>query len=547
MSGRSIKQWSAFLAVMVLVLLSGPTGLARTPDDVVVMGMSIDDMVSLDPAETFEFTGAEIIGNLYERLVTIDLEDPTQLIGGAAQSWSQSADGLVTRFRMRPDALFASGNPVTAQDAAWSLRRVIRLNKSPAFILAQFGFTPENVEELIYAESDDVLVIRTRSAFAPTFLLSCLTSGIGSVVDRKTVMAHAVDGDLGHAWLRKHSAGSGAFVLAAWRSKEYVILEANPLYRQGGPEIQKMIVQHIGETATQRLMLEKGDIDIARGLTPDQVAGIRDNPQVEVILSPKSKLYYMGLNQTHGPLADPKVRQALRYLIDYQKLAQTVMRERGKTHQTVVPEGIFASLDAQPFSFDPAKARALLAEAGYRQGFDVQMDSYGAIAEDLAQAIQASFAQANIRVEIIPGDRKQILTKYRARNHQIFLGEWGSDYLDPHSNIDAFAANRDNRHDAVFRTLAWRNNWRDPELTSMVLAGIHRADPEKRAEQYETIQKRILMDSPFIILFQGVDVIVSRRTVSGIKWGPSFDTNFYHHVRKTDKNPGPQAVQQDQR
>ena len=545
MSGQSIKQsaWRTTLLVMVgWVFLTTTTTLARTPDDVVVMGMSIDDIVSLDPAETFEFTGAEIIGNLYERLVTIDPEDPTKLIGGAAQSWSQSADGLVTRFQMRPNTLFASGHPVTAQDAAWSLQRVIKLNKSPAFILAQFGFTPENVEKLIYAESDDILVIRTRIAFAPTFLLSCLTSGIGSVLDRKTVLVHAVNDDLGHAWLRQHSAGSGPFVLMAWRSKEYVILEDNPLYRQGGPEIQRIIIQHIGETATQRLMLDKGDIDIARSLTPDQVAGIKHDPMINVTVSPKSKLYYMALNQTHSALANSQVRQALRYLIDYQKLAQTVMRERGKAHQTIVPEGIFASLDVQPYHFDLTKAKALLAEAGYAEGFDVQMDSYGAIAEDLAQAIQASFAKANIRVEIIPGDRKQILTKYRARNHQIFLGEWGSDYLDPHSNIDAFAANRDNSYDAVFQTLAWRNHWRNPELTSMVLAGIHVADPEKRAQIYETIQKRILIDSPFIILFQGVDVIVSREIVSGIQWGPSFDTNLYHHVRKIGNNSDSQAV-----
>ncbi len=547
MSQLSIKRSAftiSYAAMIGLMMLSASAVPARTPDDVVVMGMSIDDIVSLDPAETFEFTGAEITGNLYERLVTIDLENPTRVIGGAARSWSHSADGLVTRFQMRPDALFASGRRVSAKDAAWSLQRVIRLNKSPAFILAQFGLTPDNVEKLIYAENDDILVIRTQTAFSPTFLLSCLTSGIGSILDRETVLAHETDGDLGHAWLKKHSAGSGPFVLAAWRPKEYVILEANQLYRQGKPDIQRLIIQHIGETATQRLMLEKGDIDIARGLTPDQVAGIKDNPMIQVTISPKSKLYYIALNQTHHALANPKVRRALRYLIDDQELARTVIRERGHAHQTIVPEGIFSSLDAHPYRFDLARAKALLAEAGYDQGFDVEMDAYGAIAEDLAQAVQASFAKANIRVEIIPGDRKQILTKYRARNHQIFIGEWGSDYLDPHSNIDAFAANRDNGHDAVFRTLAWRNHWRDPELTSLALAGIHVTEPEKRAEIYQMIQKRVLIDSPFIILFQGTDVIVSHRRVSGFRWGPSFDTNFYHHARKTGQNPQSKAAQQ---
>ena len=187
------------------------TSRAAAPDDVLVMAKRIDDIISLDPAEVFEFTGAEVIANIYDRLVTFDVNDVSRLEGGAAQSWKISGDGKTYRFVMRPNMRFASGNPVTAIDAAWSLQRVIQLGLSPAFILAQFGLTEENVEARVRAEDTMTLVIETDRAYAPSFLLYCLTAGVGSVLDRELVLAHEKDGDLGHEWLKQASAGSGPF------------------------------------------------------------------------------------------------------------------------------------------------------------------------------------------------------------------------------------------------------------------------------------------------------------------------------------------------
>ena len=133
---------------------------------------------------------------------------------------------------------FASGNPVTAIDAAWSLQRVIQLGLSPAFILAQFGLTEENVEARVRAEDTMTLVIETDRAYAPSFLLYCLTAGVGSVLDRELVLAHEKDGDLGHEWLKQASAGSGPFSLIRWHANEYVILEGDSGYWRGGPAMR---------------------------------------------------------------------------------------------------------------------------------------------------------------------------------------------------------------------------------------------------------------------------------------------------------------------
>ena len=118
-----------------LISFVANTALAETPRDVVVMARQIDDIVSLDPQESFEFSGEEALGNVYDRLILPNLKDPTDIKGDLAESWSTSEDGLTTTFKMVQGRKFASGNPVTAEDAAFTLQRAVILNKAPAFIV----------------------------------------------------------------------------------------------------------------------------------------------------------------------------------------------------------------------------------------------------------------------------------------------------------------------------------------------------------------------------------------------------------------------------
>src|SRR5918993_2802687 len=189
---------------------------AETPKDGLVLADFIDDMISLDPAEVFEFSAAEIQAQIYDRLVTYPPDDVSKLEGLIAESWTVSDDGLQVTFKIRPGITFHSGNPLTAQDVAYSIQRVVKLNLSPGFILTQFGFTPENMAETIKATDDATLVLTLDKPYAPTFLLYCLTAGVGSVVDSKLVREHEQDGDMGHGWLKTNSAGSGPFKLRAW-------------------------------------------------------------------------------------------------------------------------------------------------------------------------------------------------------------------------------------------------------------------------------------------------------------------------------------------
>ena len=201
------------------------------------MGMRIDDIITLDPAEVFELSAGEIIANIYDRVMMFEPEDLTTLVGGVVESWQISDDGKTITFKMRDGLSFHSGNPVRAQDAVYSLQRVVKLNKTPAFIFTQFGWNADNVDDLIQVIDDKNFSITIVEDFSPGLVLNALSAGVGSVVDMKLVEENAVDGDMGYAWLKNNSAGSGAFSLQEWKSNESVTLNANPKYRHGEPAI----------------------------------------------------------------------------------------------------------------------------------------------------------------------------------------------------------------------------------------------------------------------------------------------------------------------
>lgn len=220
---------AALLASAVAMAIA-PAARAETPADTLVVAHTIDDIISLDPAQSFEFSGNDVNNNTYDRLVDFDPMDPDAgFRPSLAESWKVAEDGLSITFTLRQDVTFHSGNPLRAEDAAWSLQRAVKLDKTPAFILTQFGLTADNVDEMITFDGD-TLTLTMDQPYAPTFVLNCLTANIASVVDKEAVLANEVDGDLGNAWLNTNEAGSGAYVLAAWRPNEVVQLTANETY-----------------------------------------------------------------------------------------------------------------------------------------------------------------------------------------------------------------------------------------------------------------------------------------------------------------------------
>ncbi|MEO1091859.1 MAG: ABC transporter substrate-binding protein [Pseudomonadota bacterium] len=534
--GVGWRTWSRTLAGIGIAagVLLGIAVQAATPPNMLVMGTRLDDIITLDPAEVFEFSGAEVTANIYDRITMYEPENLTELVGGVVESWEIADDGKVITFKMRPGLTFHSGNPVRPEDAVYSLRRVVKLNKTPSFIVTQFGWTPENVDELVRVVDDEHFQIEITEDFSPGLVLNALSAGVGSVVDELEVEAHAVDDDMGYGWLKNNSAGSGAFKLVSWNANESVVLEHNPDYRHGAPAMERVILRHVPEPAAQRLLLEQGDIDIARTLTPDQVKGLAGNADLVLENFPKATLLYVAANASVPELSDPKVWEALKYLIDYDGMATSFLEGQYIPHQSFWGSGLWASADAKPYTLDVEKGKALLAEAGYPDGFSMTIDSLNTSPYmEMAESIQSTFADAGITAEIVPQDGSALWPKYRARRHQLILARWGPDYLDPHSNADSFASNPDNSPEAgLTGVLAWRNAWDDPEITAMTAAARSELDLDKRKALYEELQLRHQTNSPFAVIVQQNEQVVGRAGVEGFVSGPSFDLVFYRNVTK---------------
>lgn len=527
------KRVGAWITATLAALLLTVQAHAAPPKDTFVMAKDISDLITLDPAEVFELSGGEIIANIYDRLMMYEPEDLTTLVGGVAESWEVTDGGKTIIFTLRPGQTFHSGNAVTAEDVVFSLRRVVKLNKTPAFIVTQFGWNPENVDDLIVVDGDKVKITITEE-FSPALVLNALSAGIASVVDKKTVMEHEVDGDLGYAWLKSNSAGSGAFSLKTWKANELVTLEAHAGYRHGAPGVKRVIVRHVAEPSAQRLLVEKGDVDIARNLTPDQIAGIAGNDSLTVSADPKGTLMYMAANAADPILGKPKVSQALHYLVDYEGMVNSFLAGQYKIHQAAWPGGLWGALDETPFKLDVEKAKGLLAEAGYADGFEIRIDTLNASPfPEVAQSIQATLAQAGIKAEIVTSEGKTLWPMYRARKHQLILARWSPDYTDPHSNIDAFAHNPDNRLEAKLTgVLAWRNAWQDEAMNAKVVAARNELDVTKREGMYHDIQRVLQQDGPYTIMFQQTEQTVRQKNVDGFVSGSNFDLVFYRNVTK---------------
>lgn len=167
---------------------------AATPQDTLVVVSSLEGIISLDPAESFETVSSANLVNLYQRPVAPDRAAPQKLAPDAAGSWQAGADGRSLTFTLKPQQRFASGNPLRPEDVIFSLVRAVKLNKAPSFILGEFGWTPDNVEQQLKKVGDNRVQLRWPANIGSELALRLLTANVASIVDEKLLNEHAQQG-----------------------------------------------------------------------------------------------------------------------------------------------------------------------------------------------------------------------------------------------------------------------------------------------------------------------------------------------------------------
>jgi len=517
---------AACVAAITAIGVAGNAQAARK--DVLVIGMATSDLISLDPAKAFEFSGVGIITQVYDRLLDFPPGHYDVPKASLATSWTVSPNGRVWTFKLRKDALFHSGNPVTADDVVYSFKRVVTLKDQPSFILTQFGITPDSLRAI----DKHTVQITLDKQYAGGIFLACLSAGVASIVDSKVVKAHErktdkyPDGDMGLTWLSTHSAASGSFVLPQWAKNERVVLDANTKHWGNVPKVKRVVIKEINEATSRRLQVEKGDLDIAWGMLPDQVKALQGKPGIKIDKFPGTLIYYIGINVSKGPLADKRVRQALRYAVDYKGIIDDIMGGAGKQINTFIPEG-FAGYNGKILYHENfAKARELLKQAGYANGFEAEIDTGDQTPNpELAQAVQASFAKIGVKLRINRLVSAQLWPKYRAQKHQLILARWGPDYSDPHTNAQPFA-------DYTAHQLAWRNAYYNDTTAELIKKAGSEMDQAKRMALYNQANDIIQKDGPYIFLFQPLNQYAVRDNIAGFYPPPSFSLWRLYTVSK---------------
>ncbi len=506
------------LSFGVTFLAGTMTGAAAQEERVLVIGHA-EFTDSLDPARAFSTTAFIVHRATYDSLVTYPDDSVATIEPNMATSWEVSDDGTVYTFTLRDDVVFSNGDPLTAGDVAFSLNRLQRIKGNPSFL----------AETIQSAEADgDYSVVITLIRPDPT-LLARLVNTTFSITNADEVRAaggmdaeDAAASDAAEAWLNSHSAGTGPYILESWTRQVETVLVRNPNYWGEAPYFDRVVIANLPEAATQKVALESGDISLALDLTPDQLPDLRENPDIEVWQGASTNLHYLMMNQDPeigGPLSNPRVQLAVRYALDYEGYVDLW---GGTVPASVIPPGFFAAYGPdRAFQRDLARARELLTEAGYPDGFETTLHypswTFGGANWDTnAQKLQADLAEVGIRVNLSPGEVGVKFEEYRAGNEGFGYWFWHPDYIDP-GNYLAFLPGQ---------ILGLRARWTDANADSAILELRDRAlvelDPETRIEIFAAIQDYLREQGPWApFLFSGAQAAY-RKDIAGYVYHPQW-------------------------
>jgi peptide/nickel transport system substrate-binding protein len=515
------------LAGLVLALGIAAPSAADAAEKTLVVGSSFI-IKSLDPGRTIETTSNMINHSVYDSLVTFDGEDLTTPKPSLATDWKISDEGKTYTFHLRRNVKFGSGNPLTSADVKWSLDRVKNLKNNPAFFL--------NSVDDVLAPDPATVVLRLR---APNpALLPILASSSLAALDSKLLMqkggdasTNAKDRDKAESFLHSQSAGTGAYVLERYVPDQEVVLVKNPTHWRGAPKLDRIVIRNITEPATQKLQLERGDLDIATGLDQDQMKALRSAAGVMTKTSPAATTFYLLMNnnpQIGGPFANPKVQQAVRYALDYDGIL--AMAGPGAVRLAgVIPTTFPGSLDPrQAVRTDRDKAKALLREANLGEvkgAITYASDStiWGVQMNLLAQKVQADLAAVGIAIALNGLPRTTALQLYRDGKNQLGVWSWAADYPDG-QNFLVYAPGR---------TVGKRAGWpaeaspEARELAQLAADAETEADPGKGAALYRKFEERLAQVGPYAPLFQPAVPYAFRANVQGVTFNSVWGVDFW--------------------
>ena len=458
------------------------------------------DPPTLDPHLTTDATSAQIIVEVFGGLVTIDSE--LNVVSDLAESWDISPDGLVYTFRIRPDATFHNGKPVTAEDVRWSLERATDpLTEAPN--VDQYLGDIVGVDAKLQGNALEISGVRVINEHtveitideSKSFFLAKMTYPTAFVLDQENIEANP------KSWFREPN-GTGPFKMSEYKVGETLILSRHDGYHLGAAKLAE--VEMILSGGTSMLMYENDEIDIAGvGLSDlDRLLDPTHSLNSELLqASPSFSVQYIGLNVDEPPLDDLNVRKALNLAIDKREIATIVLGDQVVPATGILPPGFpgFNS-SVSGYEFDPEEAKRLLLASKYGDDLEnmppitiTTPGSFGAnVSLDMEVILAMWEKNLGIKTEFQQTEFATFLKDLHKGRFQMFDIGWIADYPDPENFLDIlFYSDSSNNH----------TNYNNPDVDALLEQARIERDETMRFSIYNEVEQTILDDAPWIPLW----------------------------------------------
>ena len=522
---RARKIITTVLAFIMVALLL-PACRNRSETFVIVLDSKIS---TLDPI------GSPVVDAASERIRAVVFNslvkknEKFDYIPDVASDIKRSDDGLTYTFTLHDGVTFQDGRPLTSADVKYTIDAVLASSSGKA--AGFFEGTKENKQSYVTAiEAPDpkTVIIRLRKPWLP--LLSNLVP-IG-IVPKDSAASQ-----------KDHPLGTGPYKFVSYDSAQGIVnLEANPNYWEGAPQIKTLRVRVIEDASALQGELRSGSVTLVpqpTNLTPDTIKALGNDPKLQVTQSPGANVNYLGFNTEKAPLDNVKVRQAIAYAIDRETIIHDLLLGQAKIAHSILPEESWAFSPGQTYSYDPAKAKQLLDEAGFRDPdgdgpqmrlktpINFKISSSSAATRQYVDVIRDYLQKVGIPVEIETMETNTLLEKLRLGDFQMTTLRWVGGNQDPIFLKDIFVSTEIPSQDRPGRN---RSRYKNPELDTILNQAVNEADREKAVVLYRQAQDIISRDLPMLPLWYPANMVIASKNVGNIKLDGSGDWNFVRNL-----------------
>ncbi len=474
------------------------------------------DAVSLDPSVVTDSESENVSQSILETLVTFE-EGKTTVAPLLATEWQESEDGLTYTFNLREGVKFQDGTDFNAEAVVYNFERWMNSGDDKFAVYSSVfgGFKGDETHTLESIKAIDEYTVEFKlKSVLPTFLKSLALTPF-------SISSPAAIEKFGEEY-GSNPVGTGPFVFQEWKRNERVVLNKNEDYwLEGYPKLNQVIFRTIPDNSARLNALLSGEVDMIDGVDPGNIAQVEGDENLQLITRPSLNIGYLGLTVTREPLNNKLVRQALNYAVDKEGMVEAFFGGQASAAKNPIPpavEGYNDEIEAYPY--DPEKAKALLAEAGYSDGFEMELWAmpvarpYMPDGKKVAELLQANFADIGVTAKIVTYEWATYLEKTKAGEADAFLLGWTG------ANGDA---------DDFIYSLWHKDNiggmnstqYSNEELNKVLTEARSITDQDKRNELYMKAQEIMHEDPPIIPLIHTTPVLAARANISGFDPHPT--------------------------